>query len=131
MCFGQAMDPLRLTVSAIALAGSSVKTVNRFCTNYREAEKQGIHIEHQRLQLQKNREQLTNLPLELNENVVLTQSLEDLEAAIPDDLKTSRRRDRLLWAAGRKSSVRGEIARLKETENSTTFALVLTALAEM
>jgi hypothetical protein len=131
MHFDQVMNPLSLTVSGVALAGSSVKTVHRLCTNYREAEKQGTHIEHQRLQLQKNREQLSNLPLDLNENVLLTQSLKDIEAAIPDDLKTSLRRDKFLWAAGRKSSVRGEIARLKETENSTTFALVLTALAEM
>ncbi|KAH7330013.1 ankyrin repeat-containing domain protein [Rhexocercosporidium sp. MPI-PUGE-AT-0058] len=128
------MDPLSLTVATITLAGASVTTassVNNFCTNYREAEKQGAHVKHQRVQLQRNRTQLSNLSPELRHNVLLTQPLADLEAAIPHELKTSRRRDKLRWAAGRKSSTGGEIARLKETENSTIFALVLTALEEI
>lgn len=130
-----AMDPLSVCVSGLTIAGAIITTassVRGFRTDYREAERQAHHATWQQAHLRSNHAQLNSLPVGVQRKIELAQSsIAEIAAALPADIKVKKKRDRLLWAAGRKHQVKDDIARLKETEISTNLSLTISSINEM
>lgn len=131
--YSSPMDPLSITASGIAIAGAVGKTassVKRFRRDYRDADKQILHVQEQRAQLKLNLHQLSKIPSE--ERVTLgAASFENIEFKLPTETGSLKNRDRMWWAASGKGKVQGSIHQLKEKESSSSFTLGLNTFNEL
>ena len=128
----QSMDTVASTL-AIGGAGIQVsQTAKKYYRNYRDAEKQISHAQHQGQQLLLNLEQLKDLPPSKQECITpATASLHDIEAALPTIADSIRKRDRLHWITGGKSKFEREISQNQWIESSAMFNLLLSLSRDM
>ena len=129
------MDPLSITASAIAIGGAFTATASNlkaFRSDYRDAEKERLQVHRQKEHVQINRSLLSALPSTTQDYLQnLESSLADVEAALPSQPSTWRKRDRVRWATGEKSKTKAEIAFLKDTEISSNLTLMLTIVKKL
>lgn len=126
------MDPLSLAVSGLKVAKAAGTTASSFYKDFRDAEKQACLAQRQQAHLRTNQAQLNSLSPELKELIEPAQlSIAEITPALAIELKSSKKRDRLRWAAGGKGKALEDLALLKETENPLKLTLVLAILQKL
>ena len=118
---------------AITTAGIQASKVTKgFYDDYKHADKHMLHAERQVQQVQLNRNQLNELPSSKKDRIgPVLASLEDVRAPSSTTSHPSRKRDRLKWAAGRKSEVEREITQNHRAESSLAVNLLLSLYEDM
>ena len=120
---------MEVAVSGLTLGGASVqvaKTAKECIHDYRDAEKQISHAQHQGQQLGLTLKQLKELPPSKQERIAPAKaSLNDIKRALPTISQPTRKRDRLQWMAGGKAKFEREIFQTNRMESSAILSLLV------
>ena len=134
-CEGFEQQSMETVASSLAIGGAGIQvsqTAKKYYRNYRDAEKQISHAQHQGQQLLLNLQQLKELPPSKQECITPAKaSLHDIEAALPAIANSVRRIDRLHWTTGGKSKFEREISQNQCIESSATLALLISLSQDM
>ena len=126
---------METVASSLAIGGAGIqvsKTAKKCYRNYRDAEKQISHAQHQGQQLLLNLEQLKDLPESKQECITPAKaSLRDIQEALPAIAHSVGKRERLHWTAGGKSKFEREISQNQWIESSATLNLLISLSQDM
>ena len=128
-CESFEQQSMEAVASGLALGGAGIqvsKTAKECYRNYKNAENQISHAQHQREQLLINLGQLNDLPPSKQECISPARaSLHDIQDALPAISQSTRKRDHLRWIMGGKSKFEREISQNQWIESSTTLNLLI------
>ena len=134
-CEGFEQQSMETVASSLAIGGAGIqvsKTAKKYYRNYRDAEKQISHAQHQGQQLLLSLEQLKDLPPSKQECITPAKaSLHDIQEALPAIAHSVGKRERLHWTAGGKSKFEREISQNQWIESSATLNLLISLSQDM
>lgn len=121
--------------AGLAFAGVTIQATKKskeYIHNYRNAEKQILHAQHQGQQLRLTLEQLNELPSSKQERIAPAKALlNDIQEAIPTNFQSTRKRDKLQWVTGGKSKFESEMFQDNRIESSATLNLLISLSQDM
>ena len=121
--------------AAITIGGATVqiaKTAKGCIDDYKDAEKQVLHAQHQVQQLRSTLNQLKELSPPKQERIAPAQALlNDIQGALPTTSLPTRRKDRLQWIAVGKPKFERENSRTTRMETAATLSLLVSLHQDM